>query len=211
VTDGADRLTTFQVHVARTFFGLKASQGFLVAGGAALLASELIDRPTQDIDLFASAPLTSVREARASLVRALESRECAVQTIHDSATFCRLVVVKGADEVLVDLAIDRPPSAPPTVTLLGPTLAPLELAGRKLLELFGRAEARGFADVYVLTDRFGKDALIEQATAMDPGFDLGVLAQMLATLSRFADDELPLGVRMRLLLVRSSGPGGSSW
>lgn len=36
------------------------------------------------------------------------------------------------------------------MTLLGPTLVPLELAGRKLLALFGRAEARDFADVYVL-------------------------------------------------------------
>jgi hypothetical protein len=32
----------------------------------------------------------------------------------------------------------------------------LELAGRKLLALFGRAEARDFAD-YVLEQRFGKD------------------------------------------------------
>jgi len=193
VTGGADRLTAFQVQVARIFFGLKASQGYLVAGGAALLASDLIDRPTQDIDLFASAPVPSVREAKASLVRALEHRECAVEAIHDSATFCRLVVVKGSDEVLVDLAIDSPPSAPPTMTLLGPTLVPMELAGRKLLALFGRAEARDFADVYVLARRFGKGALIEQAVAMDTGFDRGVLAQMLATLSRFTDDEIPLG------------------
>ena len=193
MTDGADRLTTFQVQVARTFFGLKASQGYLVAGGAALLASELIDRPTQDIDLFASAPLTSVREARASLVRALEARECAVEVIHDSATFCRLVVLKGGDEVLVDLAIDSPPSAPPAVTVLGPTLAPMELAGRKLLALSGRAEARDFADVYVLAKRFGKDALVELAVSMDAGFDVAVLAQMLGTLGRFTADELPLG------------------
>jgi hypothetical protein len=61
---GVDRLTTFQVHIARVFFGLKASDGYVVAGGAALLASELIDRPTQDLDLFASAPVTGVRPAK---------------------------------------------------------------------------------------------------------------------------------------------------
>jgi hypothetical protein len=75
---------------------------------------------------------------------------------------------------------------------LGPTLAPLELAGRKLLALFGRAEARDFADVYVLAQRFGRNVLVGQAEEMDAGFDLAVLAQMLGTMSRFADDEIPL-------------------
>ena len=193
MSDDADALTDFQVEVARIFFGLRASKGYLAAGGAALLASELIDRPTQDIDLFASAPLRSVREARASLVRALESRGCHIDVIRDSATFSRLIVVRGAEEVLIDLAIDSPPVATPTVTLLGPTLAPLELAGRKLLALFGRAEARDFADVYALARLFGKEALIEQAAAIDAGFELSVLAQMLGTMSRFVDDEITLG------------------
>jgi len=49
-------------------------------------------------------------------------------------------IVDRDNEVLVDPAIDSPPSAPPTMTILGPRLAPLELAGRKLLALFGRAE-----------------------------------------------------------------------
>jgi hypothetical protein len=83
-----------------------------------------------------------------------------------------MVVERSAEEVLVDLAIDSPPRNAPTVTVLGPTLAPLELAGRKLLARFGRAETRDFADVYVLTQRFGKDALLEQAKALDAGFDL---------------------------------------
>lgn len=189
---GAHRLTTFQVHVAKVFFGLKASQGYVVAGGAGLLASELIDRTTQDIDLFASAPVTSVDEAKVAILRAMEHRKYDVEVMHDSSTFCRLIVGNGSEQVLVDLAIDSPPSVPPTVTLLGPTLAPLELGGRKLLALFGRAEARDFADVYVLAQRFGKDALIEHAAALDPGFDLDVLAQMMRTLSRFADDEIPI-------------------
>lgn len=40
--DQPDNLTTRQVDVAGIFFGLKASGGYLVAGGAALLASDLI-------------------------------------------------------------------------------------------------------------------------------------------------------------------------
>jgi hypothetical protein len=55
-----------------------------------------------------------------------------------------------------------------------------------------RAEARDFADTYVLAQHFGKDALLEQARSLDAGFDLHVLAQMMGTLGRFADDEIPL-------------------
>jgi hypothetical protein len=189
---GVDRLTNFQVHLAKIFFSLKPSEGYVVAGGPALLASELIDRPTQDIDLFASAPVTAVQPAKAALLRALARRGYDARVVHDSATFCRLVVDGGEEQVLVDLAIDSPPTVPPIFTILGPTLVPVELAGRKLLALFGRAEARDFADVYGLARRFGKDALIAQAGAIDAGFDLVVLAQMLDTMSRFTDDEIPL-------------------
>ncbi len=109
--EGAERLTTFQVHVAQVFFGLRASRGYVVAGGAALLASDLIDRPTQDIDLIASAPVTSVEEAKASLIKALVRRGYQVVGIHDGPSFSRLIVGNQGERVLVDLAIDSPPSS----------------------------------------------------------------------------------------------------
>lgn len=56
----------------------------------------------------------------------------------------------------------------------------------------GRAEARDFADVYVLAQRFGRPTLLERAREVDPGFDPGVLAQTLRTLDRFVDDEIPI-------------------
>lgn len=192
--DRPDQLTSFQVELAGIFFSLKASKGYLVAGGAALLASDLIARPTEDLDLFAAAPTTTVTHAKDGFAQALRERDYDVALIQDGPTFCRMIITRAGEEALVDLAIDSPPSNQPTVTVLGPTLAPLELAGRKLLALFGRAEARDFADVYLLAQRFGKDTLIEQAQALDPGFDLTVLAQMIDTLSRFNDHEIPLAL-----------------
>jgi hypothetical protein len=51
--DGAgSALTAFQVDVAQLFFALPASDGFLLAGGAALAAQHLTNRPTQDLDFF---------------------------------------------------------------------------------------------------------------------------------------------------------------
>ncbi|WP_310963894.1 nucleotidyl transferase AbiEii/AbiGii toxin family protein [Nocardioides terrisoli] len=190
--DRHHQLTTFQIDLAAIFFALDAAEGYLVAGGAALLASDLIARPTEDLDLFAGTPTTSVTPAKDAFAQALHNRGCAVVIVHDAPTFCRLVVERAGEQTLVDLAIDSPPHSRPTITVLGPTLAPLELAGRKLLALFGRAEARDFADVYVLAQRFGTAALIEQAQELDAGFDPGVLAQMIGTIGRFEDHEIPL-------------------
>jgi hypothetical protein len=185
-------LTPIQIEVARIFFTLKESDGYVIAGGAALLASGLISRPTEDLDLFTSTPTTRVTPARTALQTELQSRGFAMTVARESPTFCRMALRREGAEVLVDLGIDSPPTSSPTLTLLGPTLPPLELAGRKLLALFGRAEARDFADVYVLAQRWPTAALMEQAQALDPGFDPKVLAQMLATLSRFTDDDIPL-------------------
>lgn len=184
-------LTAFQVAVSQLFFGLDESAGYVVAGGAALLASDLITRPTQDLDLFVGAPVVSVTPAKDALLAALDKRRWGARIIHDDPMFCRLLVT-GEDEVLVDLALDSPASSTPELTILGPTLAPLELAGRKMLALFGRAEVRDFADVFRLAERFGKEALLAQASAADTGFDLVVLVQMLGSLDRFDDDEFPM-------------------
>ena len=45
-------LTAFQAEVTRLFFSLPASDEFLLAGGAALLAAQLTTRPTDDLDFF---------------------------------------------------------------------------------------------------------------------------------------------------------------
>ena len=74
------------------------------------------------------------------------------------------MVIRSADgAVLVDLAVNAPPDLPSSETAAGPTLAPEELAGHKLLALFDRAAARDFSDVYVLAHRFGKDVLLARA------------------------------------------------
>ncbi|MGH3622856.1 MAG: hypothetical protein ACRDQ5_13830 [Sciscionella sp.] len=45
-------MTSFQIQVAHLFFNLPASNGFLLAGGAALAAQHLTTRDTQDLDFF---------------------------------------------------------------------------------------------------------------------------------------------------------------
>ena len=66
-----------------------------------------------------------------------------------SDSFVRLHV-QGDEELRVDIAIDVAPNHPVVVSIVGPTFDPEELAGRKLVARFDRAEARDFADVFVL-------------------------------------------------------------
>jgi hypothetical protein len=46
-----------------------------------------------------------------------------VQRIHDSDTFCRLVIRSADAGVLVDMAVPAPPDLPASSTPAGPTLA----------------------------------------------------------------------------------------
>jgi hypothetical protein len=189
---GPPELTPFQLEVARLFFALPASRGFLLAGGAALLAHHLTARPTEDLDFFTAPERGHVPAARDELEAASRQRGWTTERIHDSDTFSRLLIRGDTASVLVDLAVNPPPDSPPSATAAGPALAPEELAGHKLLALFDRAAARDFADVYVLARRFGKDMLLARAAQIDAGFDTAVLAEMLTTLNRFTDDEIPL-------------------
>ncbi|MGH3982168.1 MAG: nucleotidyl transferase AbiEii/AbiGii toxin family protein [Pseudonocardiaceae bacterium] len=184
-------LTLFQIQVAQLFFSLPASNGFLLAGGAALVAQHLTTRATQDLDFFTGPGRGDVPTARDAFEAAAIAQGCAVHRARDTATFCRLVV-SGAEDLLVDLALDTPPNLPAIVSMAGPTFALEELAGRKVIALFDRAEARDFADVYILAQRYTKLLLLTRAAEVDGGFDLAIFADMLDTLSRFTDAEIPV-------------------
>jgi hypothetical protein len=195
VTAGPDDvpggLTPFQLEVAQMFFSLPASAGFLLAGGGALAAQRLTTRPTRDLDFFTGPGRGDVPAARDAFEAAARARGWTVERVRDNATFCRIVVC-GTEDLLVDLAIDSAPSRPSTASVAGPTFGLEELAGRKVIALFDRAEARDFADVYVLAQRYDKSRLLAWAGEVDAGFSLNVFADMTDSVSRFGDDELPV-------------------
>jgi len=124
-----------------------------------------------------------------------------VTEIQFSDSFARLVVTDD-ESLVVDIAIDSPAIAPVHLSLAGPTFALDELAGRKLLALFDRAEARDFADIYALQTKFDKSTLLARASDLDDGFDVAMFAMMIRTIRRFApedfhpaEDEFPALVR----------------
>jgi Nucleotidyl transferase AbiEii toxin, Type IV TA system len=82
-------LSAFQLEVARLFFALPASKGFLLAGGGALLAQHLTSRPTEDLDFFTAPERGNVQAARDALETAAHQRGWTAERIHDSNTFFR--------------------------------------------------------------------------------------------------------------------------
>src|ERR1039457_440676 len=63
----ASGLSAFQLEVSQLFFSLMASRGFLLAGGAALLAQHLTSGPTDDLDSLAAPERGHVPAARDEL------------------------------------------------------------------------------------------------------------------------------------------------
>lgn len=158
-------ITDFQVEVARVFFAMPEAGSFLLAGDVAVAVE--------------------------AFTRAATDRQWIVETVTESETFVRLSVV-GQDDLIVDIGLDSPPDLPPTMSLLGPTFAPRELAARKLLALFDRAMPRDFVDVFRLVQRWDRDELKNLARAIDQGFDDTVLAIAMRQLDRYRNDDIPI-------------------
>jgi len=149
VSDNRDGyLTPFRLDLAAVFFSLPGSGGFLLAGGGAMIAQGLVRRDTGDLDFFASRGHGDVPIASSALIAAVEGRGWQAEVLRSGAEFRRLAITRPAagpnecEVVYVDLAFDSLPSGAPTVTIAGPAMAPYELAVRKTLALYGRAEPR---------------------------------------------------------------------
>jgi hypothetical protein len=183
-------VTAFQVEVARTFFALPEAESFLLAGGLALLAQGMSERPTQDMDAFTSRP-GDVQRARVAFEEAAQARGWVVNVRQSTETFVRLHVL-GQDSLLVDLALDSPAGLPASISVLGPTFDPDELAARKLLALFDRAMPRDFVDVYTVTRTRSPQDVLSLARQLDPGLDTAVLALAMRRLEAYRDADIPV-------------------
>lgn len=107
-SESESALTPFQLEVARVFFELSASRGFVLAGGAALAVQRLTTRPTQDLDLVTSPGHGDISAARDAFEAAVRKHGWTVGRVRDSATFCRLLVT-GPEVLIVDLGVDSEP------------------------------------------------------------------------------------------------------
>ncbi|MDJ0360816.1 hypothetical protein [Rhodococcus sp. H29-C3] len=182
--------TAFQVRIARLFFTLPASGGFLLAGGATLVAQNLSVRPTRGFGLLHQQGWVVKCVSRGMNSKLLPSASAGGSSVFRTLRPSAACFVHGDEDLLMDLALDSVPGMPATASVVGPTFAPEELAGRKVVALFDRAEARDF--VYALRLRFERELLSSRAGEVDAGFDPSILASMLDSLKRFPDNMIPV-------------------
>lgn len=173
-------------HIARVVFGLPEAHRVAIAGGGAMLALELVDRPTHDLDLFTPDEAEVVPLADA-LAQALRAEGATVEVDRRGRAFTHLAVTMPAGpSVAVELGQDA--RIRQVVKLsFGRVLDPEELAADKTLALFGRAAARDLVDVVALTKRYPLEQLCSLAIEKDRGFDRRVLADALGAAANLPD------------------------
>ena len=157
-----------------------------LAGGGAMLAHDLVERPTQDIDLFTPQADEPTRLA-AALAHALRESGALVEVDRRGPEFSRLTVTM-ADGRSVAVEIARDARIRQTVHLgFGQVLHLDEVAADKTLALFGRAAARDLVDVHALSRRYTLDQLCALAEEKDSGFNHPVLADALRAATAHSD------------------------
>lgn len=162
-------------HLARLTFSLPEATDVAIAGGNAMLAHGLVERPTQDLDLF-TPDESEIHPLTIALIEALHAEGAIVEADRRGSTFIRLAVtMPDGQSVAVEIAQDaRIRSA--TQLSFGRVLAQDEVAADKTLALFGRAAARDLVDVAALMQRYPLAELCRLAGEKDPGFERAVLA-----------------------------------
>lgn len=168
-------LSDIQRQVAEIVFSLAEAEGFALAGGGALIAHDIVDRTTRDLDCFGPS-LDAVDRYLPAMVVALNDAAFVVDVRTANHGFAKLTVTDPVtgDTTQVDIGFD--PAGQAAVTMsFGRVRALDDLAGDKLLALFGRAAPRDFVDVHALRRRYTRHELESFAAAKDRGFSREVL------------------------------------
>lgn len=183
-------LTPLQAKVARTVAELPEAADFALAGGGALVVLGIVDRPTQDLDFFATEP-DAVERLGPVLERALTAQGLTVEARRVLPGFAQYRVADASDSTALDLSWDAR-LHPTQATEVGQALGRDELAADKTLALYGRAEARDFVDVYRLRSHYSRDDLVRLAREKDRGFDIEMFAGAIQRIDRHQHRDFPV-------------------
>jgi hypothetical protein len=186
----------FQVDVARLALKVARQHGFALAGSHALIAYGIVDRATEDVDLFTNAD--GAVQAAGKLVQAcLTDAGYTVNLIPETtelgdvfAGFQRDMVefeVRRADQATrVQLCrFDRNQS--PVRMEIGLVLHIDDVIGSKVAAMATRAEPRDFIDVAAAHERYDQRQLIELGRRADPALTHEEFADAMRRLDRLDD------------------------
>jgi hypothetical protein len=176
----------FQADVARIALAA-AEHGFALAGGNALVAHGLVQRDTEDVDLFTPEP--GGPGAVAYVVRdalAQAGYEVDITRLPEAhqGEFARLEVTRGAETMHVDLARDWR-RWPPVQLEVGPVLHLEDAVGSKTTALVTRREPRDFIDIAAALDRYDRAELMRLTFTRDRGLRVVDFADTARRLDQF--------------------------
>ena len=171
--------------------------GFALGGGNALIAHGLIDRPTQDVDLFTNEEDGVVAAAR-SVQNALQ--RAGFEAEREGATAELADVLEGMGDGLAEWTVTAPDgqrtmlqlayfdrAAQPVTMDVGPVLNLEDVIGGKVCALASRAEPRDFIDTAAALEHYTVDQVIAFARRLDPGLEERDFADAGRRLDRWGD------------------------
>jgi Nucleotidyl transferase AbiEii toxin, Type IV TA system len=174
-------ISELQRVVATIALRTAARHGFALAGGNALIAHGVIDRPTHDVDLFSDQE-TGVAAAADAVEGALREAGFLAERLNSIGELDD--IFEGAGEGIAEWLITAPSGQQtmlqmayfdrtrgPVTMDVGPVLDLDDLAGWKLVALLNRAEPRDYVDTAAALEHYTIGQLISFAKRLDPGLE----------------------------------------
>lgn len=161
-----------------------ADDGFILAGGQALIEHGITERLSDDIDLFAlhrrHTPATFAASVR-KMTAALEAAGYAVEITRQYEEFASVTVGHDEEAVVIDLGLDWWENSPAIIDI-GPILSLKDSVASKLLAVYSRGYARDYLDAYsiITSQRFTHQQLITLCQRRDPTLALTMFAAAIA-------------------------------
>jgi hypothetical protein len=186
-----------QREVATIALRTAGRHGFALAGGNALIAHGIIDRPTDDVDLFSDQE-TAVAAAADAVEGALRAAGFEAERRDQSGGLEDIfygmgeglaewiITAPGGQQTMLQMAYFDRTRGPVTMDV-GPVLDLEDLAGSKVCALASRVEPRDYVDTAAALQRYTVDQLISFARRLDPGLEARDFADAGAQLDRMPD------------------------
>jgi hypothetical protein len=187
----------FYSQVARVALDAATKHGFVLGGGFAWLVSGLVQRPTEDVDLFTDTD-GGVAAAAGEVAQALTAAGYRVVREEGDELFAGMTedlqefLVAGPDRALrlTLCRLDR--RRAPVVMELGPVMHLDDLVATKVAALVNRREVRDYIDVAAALERYPLPEILKLAHTADPALDPADVAGAGRYLDRLDDARFAL-------------------
>ena len=190
-------VSKFHGQVATIALRAAAPHGFALGGGNALIAHGIIDRATQDVDVFsdeqggveaaADAVEAALRDAGFGTERRDKTGDLADIFYEMSEGLAEwIVTAPNGEQMLLQMAyFDR--ARRPVIMDIGPVLDLEDVVGGKVCALASRVEPRDYLDTAAALGRYSMEQMIGFARRLDPGLTDRDFGDAVQRLDRWGD------------------------